>query len=140
MFKARPAGPASSVDSDVRPSSDARRHDRRGASGVRAFGAGLGLLVRLVHVVAGIVVVIIVAGILFALLKANPANGIVSEVHGWGGWLAGPFNGMFSFHTVRVAVAVNWGIAAAVYLFAGGMVARVIGHSHSSSISNQEGS
>jgi hypothetical protein len=140
MFKARPAGPASAVDREVGPSSDARRQQRRGASGVRAFGAGLSLLVRLVHVVVSLVVLIMLAGILFALLKANPTNSIVSEVHGWGRWLAGPFNGMFSFHTARVAIAVNWGIAAVIYLFAGGLIARLIGHSHSSSISDQEGS
>ena len=140
MFKARPAGPVSAVDSDVGPGSESRRHDRRGARGARAFGAGLGLLARLVHVVVSVVVLIILAGILFALLKANPTNGIVSEVHGWGRWLAGPFDGMFSFHTARVAVAVNWGIAAAVYLFAGGLIARLVGHSQSSSISDQEAS
>jgi hypothetical protein len=140
MFKARPVGPAAAVDSVVRPGGESRRQERWGASGVRVFGAGLGLLVRLVRVVVGVVVLIIVAGILFALLKANAANGIVSEVHGWGRWLAGPFDGMFSFHTARVAVAVNWGIAAAVYLFAGGLIARLINHSHGSSIRDQEAS
>ena len=140
MFKARPAGPASAVDQGGRPGSESRQQRRGGASIDRAFGAGSDMLARLVHVVAGVVVLIILAGILFALLKANPSNSIVSEVHGWGRWLAGPFNGMFSFHTVRVAVAVNWGIAAAVYLFAGGLIARLISHSHSSSISDQEDS
>jgi hypothetical protein len=140
MFKARPAGPASAVDQGGRPGSESRRQQGWGASGVRAFGAGSDMLARLVRVVAGVVVLIIVAGILFALLKANAANGIVSEVHGWGRWLAGPFDGMFSFHAVRVAVAVNWGIAAAVYLFAGGLIARLISHSHGSSIRDREGS
>jgi hypothetical protein len=140
LFKARPAGPASAVDREVRPGSESHWQRRGGATSVRAFGAGLGLLARLVHVVVSLVVLIIVVGILFALLKANPTNSIVSEVHGWGRWLAGPFNGMFSFHTARVAVAVNWGIAAVVYLFAGGLLARLIGQSHGSSISDQEAS
>jgi hypothetical protein len=37
---------------------------------------------------------------------------------------------MFSFHSARVAIAVNWGIAAVVYLFVGGLIARLIGRAH----------
>jgi uncharacterized protein YjbJ (UPF0337 family) len=87
------------------------------------------LLARFVDVLVSIVVLIIVAGILLALLKANPTNSVVSEVHGWGRWLTGPFDGMFSFHRARVAVAVNWGIAAVLYLFAGALVARPVSSS-----------
>ena len=52
---------------------------------------------------------------------------------------------MFSFHHARVAVAVNWGIAAVIYVFAGGLISRLIGRSHAwrpfakrPSIPNQE--
>jgi hypothetical protein len=144
MFKARPAGPASAVAQNGRPGSESQ--GTRGATIGRMFGAGSGLLARVVHLVVSIVVLVIVAGILLALLKANPTNSVVSEVHGWGRWLTGPFDGMFSFHEARVAVAVNWGIAAVLYLFAGGLIARVIGRSNSrrpfghSSIRNQEDS
>jgi hypothetical protein len=103
---------------------------QRGAGIVRAYGAGSGLVARFVQLVLGGVLLIIVAGILLALLKANPGNGVVSEIHGWGRWLVGPFNGMFSFRQARVAVAVNWGIAAVIYLFAGGLISRTVGHSH----------
>jgi hypothetical protein len=88
------------------------------------------LLGRVVHLVVTVVVVIIVAGILLVVLKANPANSIVSEVHGWARSLAGPFDGIFSFHNARVAIAVNWGIAVVVYLFVGGLIARLIGRAH----------
>jgi uncharacterized membrane protein YdcZ (DUF606 family) len=84
-----------------------------------------GLFVRLLQLVVSIVVLTIVAGILLVLLKANPANSIVSEVHSWARWLAGPFDGMFSFHSANDAIAVNWGIAAFVYLIVGGLVARL---------------
>jgi hypothetical protein len=102
------------------------------------------LLVRAVQLVVSIVVLIIVAGILLVVLKANPANSIVSEVHSWAHWLAGPFDGMFSFHSANTAIAVNWGIAAVVYLLVGGLIARLIGGAHRyplerSSIRNQEG-
>ena len=120
MFRARTAGPASTVDRPVGMSP--RR--RRGAHGL-AMGAGL--LARVVHLVVSVVVLIIVAGIVLVLLKANPTNSIVSQVHDWARSLAGPFDGIFSFHNARVAIAVNWGIAAVVYLIVGGLIARLIG-------------
>ena len=83
--------------------------------------------VRVIQVALSIVLSIIVAGILLFVFKANPANSIVSEVHNWARSLAGPFDGMFSFHSANVAIAVNWGIAAVVYLFVGGLIARLIG-------------
>jgi hypothetical protein len=80
--------------------------------------------------VVSVVVLILVAGILLVVLKANPTNTIVSDVHGWARSLAGPFGGIFSFHNPRVAIAVNWGIAAVVYLFVGGLILRLIGRAH----------
>jgi hypothetical protein len=88
------------------------------------------LLARIVLLVVSVVVLIIVAGILLVVLKANPSNSIVSQVHDWARWLAGPFDGIFSFRNARVAIAVNWGIAAVVYLFVGGLIARLIGRAH----------
>jgi hypothetical protein len=88
------------------------------------------LLARVVQLVVSVVVLIIVAGILLVVLKANPSNSIVSQVHDWARWLAGPFDGIFSFRNARVAIAVNWGIAAVVYLFVGGLIARLIGRAH----------
>jgi hypothetical protein len=89
-----------------------------------------GLLARVVQLILSVVVLIIVAGILLVLLKANPANSIVSEVHSWARWLAGPFDGMFSFRSANDAIAVNWGIAAVVYLIVGGLIARLFGATH----------
>jgi hypothetical protein len=88
------------------------------------------LLARAVQLVVSVVALIIVAGILLVVLKANPSNSIVSQVHDWARWLAGPFDGIFSFRNARVAIAVNWGIAAVVYLFVGGLIARLIGRAH----------
>ena len=145
MFSAKPARSVSPVAQDDRPDRRTRSRGERGAAIGRAYRAGSGLLARFVQFVLSVVVLIIVAGILLALLKANPANSVVSEVHGWGRWVVGPFDGMFSFRHARVAVAVNWGIAAVVYLFAGGLISRFIGRSHNwrpsaerSSIPDQE--
>ena len=130
MFSARSAEPISPVAQEDRPDNRTRSHGERSATFGRAYEAGSGNLARFVRLVLSVVVLIIVAGILLALLKANPANGVVSEVHGWGRWLVGPFDNMFSFHRARVAVAANWGIAALVYLFVGGLISRLIGRSH----------
>jgi hypothetical protein len=129
MFGARTAGAAPAADQDVRPVRGSRRQHRPDATG-RGFAIGSGLLARVVHVVVSVVVLIIIAGILLVVLKANPTNTIVSDVHGWAHSLAGPFDGIFSFHNAHVAIAVNWGIAAVVYLFVGGLIARLIGRSH----------
>ena len=130
MFRARPASSASEVDTDGRPVEVSRRQGRREGGGVGAFGQGADLLVRAVQLVVSIVVLIIVAGILLVVLKANATNSIVAEVHSWARWLAGPFDGMFSFHSANDAIAVNWGIAAVVYLFVGVLIARLIGRTH----------
>lgn len=127
MFRARPEGPASEVQADERPLRVSRRQRGPQMTGAGEFAAGAGLLTRVIHLVVSIVLAIIVAGILLVVLKANPANSIVSEVHSWARWLAGPFDGIFSFQSANTAIAVNWGIAAAVYLFVGVLIARLLG-------------
>jgi hypothetical protein len=124
MFRARTAGSAPAVDQPVAVS---RRQRRRSGTAARGFANGAGLLARIVQLVVAVVVLIIVAGILMVVLKANPANTIVNDVHGWARSLAGPFDGMFSFHSANATIAVNWGIAAVVYLLIGGLIARLLG-------------
>jgi hypothetical protein len=119
--------PASAVEPDRQPVEASRWQRRRARSGVGVFGQGASLLARVVQLVTSVVVAIIVAGILLVVLKANPANSIVSEVHSWARWLAGPFDGMFSFRSPHTAIAVNWGIAGVLYLFVGVLLARLIG-------------
>jgi hypothetical protein len=118
----RPADRASAVDQPVRVS---RRQRGRDATS-RGFATGRRLLARIVGLVVGVGVLIIVAGILLVVLKANPGNSIVSDVHGWARSLAGPFDGMFRLRNARLRIAVNWGIAAVVYSFVGGLIARLI--------------
>jgi hypothetical protein len=127
MFRARTAGAAPAVDQPVEVS---RRQRRGSGTAARGFANGAGLLARIVQLVVSVVVLIIIAGILLVVLRANPSNSIVTDVHGWARSLAGPFDGMLSFHNAHTATAVNWGIAAVVYLFIGGLIARLIGRSH----------
>ena len=130
MFRrTRPAGPASAVDPNRGPArvSGRRGSGRREAVGSRGPALAMGLLARVVRIVVAIVAAIIVAGILLFVLEANPTNGVVSAVHDTAQTLVGPFDDMFSFHSANVAIAVNWGIAALVYLVVGGLIARLIG-------------
>ena len=122
------------VDSDAEVADDRpvrrRRFRRRpvddhptGAAPLAFAAHGLGRLVRLA---AAVVAAIIVAGILFIVLDANSSNDIVSTVDDAARTLVGPFDDMFSFDNAKTAVAVNWGIAALVYLIAGALIARLI--------------
>ena len=124
MFRARSAGFASGADPDGRQVRVRRWQIRRETG--RGLATGADLLTRLIQFVVSVVFLIIVAGILLVVLGANPANSIVSQVHDWARSLAGPFDGMFSFHSANDAIAVNWGIAAVVYLFAGMLIAQLI--------------
>jgi uncharacterized protein involved in cysteine biosynthesis len=123
MFRVRAVGPTSEVDPGGQPATASRRNGRRYATGAREFAIDVRrVLVRVVELVLSVVVLIIVAGILLVVFNANGANSVVSEVHSWARWLAGPFDGMFGFHSANAAIAVNWGIAAVVYLIVGGLI------------------
>ncbi len=88
-------------------------------------------LARLVRSLAGLIALVIVAAIVLFLLGANPSNGIVNAIHDAGAWLVGPFKNLFSIHNAKVAMAVNWGLAALVYLLVGHLIASLlVRHSH----------
>jgi hypothetical protein len=73
-------------------------------------------LARLIRAIAGVVAAVIVAAILLRVFGANPHNTVVSDVHDAGAWLVGPFKSIFSLSSAKASIALNWGIAAAVYL------------------------
>jgi hypothetical protein len=86
-------------------------------------GAGLALVVRGVLAVAVAVFLIIALAIIFTLLGANPGNVIVRVVTGAARFLAGPFEGLFRLGEPKLTDALNWGIAAFVYLVVGAVIA-----------------
>jgi hypothetical protein len=95
-------------------------------AGRRAAGSGLLLVARLVMLAATLVALVIGAAILLRVLGANPDNSLVSAVHDAGKALVGPFKDIFKPHNPKVSIAVNWGLAAVVYLLVGGLIARLI--------------
>jgi hypothetical protein len=97
------------------------------ATGAAAGAAGSGLLLvgRVIRAITVGVVAILAAAILFRVLGANQSNDIVNTVTDWGRWLAGPFEDFFEFDSIKTATAVNWGMAAVVYLLIGLFIARL---------------
>jgi hypothetical protein len=81
------------------------------------------LVARAIRLVVGIVVAIIVLAVILRLLDANPANAIVSDIHDAGAWLVGPFKNVFSVKGAKLAMVLNWGLAALVYTIVGGFIA-----------------
>lgn len=96
------------------------------ARGAWAVGSVLLLIARLIRLIVGIAVLIIVAAIILRVVGANASNSIVRDVHDVGNALVGPFKNVFSIKNAKVSMAVNWGLAAVVYLIVGGFIARFI--------------
>jgi hypothetical protein len=92
------------------------------------LGARRGLwgVAPIVSLVTSVVVALILVGIILVLLEANRDNAIVDWLVGAGDWLTKPFHGVFEPDGRKAMVAVNWGVAALVYGFAGGFVARLL--------------
>jgi hypothetical protein len=86
-------------------------------------------LARMVKLAATLIAGVIVVGILLHVLGANASNAIVSAVYDVAGIFVDPFRNLFSIEDGKVQIAVNWGIAAAVYLAVGTLLARVLAYS-----------
>jgi hypothetical protein len=71
-------------------------------------------------------VLLIAVAVILRLLDANLSNSIVSDIHDAGAWLVSPFRGMFTLSNPKAEMALNWGIAAIVFLIGGFAVARTI--------------
>jgi len=83
-------------------------------------------LARIVSLVTSVVVGLLVIGIVLVLLEANRSNEIVNALLDAGKFLAGPFDNIFKLDGHKANIAVNWGLAAAVYAVVGGFVARLL--------------
>jgi hypothetical protein len=95
----------------------------------RRLGYGLparAALARMVTLVAAVVAAVIVIGILLVVLGANQSNELVNAGTDAARWLAGPFRDLFTFDSHKTTIAVNWGIAAVVYLGVGRLIARLL--------------
>jgi hypothetical protein len=92
------------------------------------FAARRGMwgLARIVSLITTVVVGLIVVGIVLVLLEANQGNDIVNWLVDAAKWLVGPFDNVFKLDGTKARVAVNWGLAAVLYVIVGGLIARVL--------------
>lgn len=107
---------------------DGTRANGPGAGAKAAAGgaAVLRVLATLVDVITALVTIVIVVGILLVILNANAKNTIVKDVHDVAKFLVGPFDDLFTPKDKKLGIAVNWGIAAAVYLLIGRLIASLL--------------
>ena len=89
-------------------------------------GVAVGVLARIVRILVWILVAIIVLAIVFAILAANRHNVIVATISDVARSLVGPFDRLFTPRDPKLRIAVNWGIAALVYLLVGMLIAALI--------------
>jgi len=113
------------ADTEAAPARPARTRVAA-ARGAWAVGSLMIALARLVRVAVGIVVLLIVAAIVLKVAGANSGNAIVRDIHDVGRTLVGPFKNVFSIKNAKLSIAVNWGLAAAVWLLVGTFIARLI--------------
>lgn len=94
----------------------------------RRSGAARGLfaLARLVDLITALVCLVILAGILLVVLKANLKNDIAKPIHDIANSLTSPFHDLFTPKNKRLGVAINWGIALLVYFIIGRFIAAMI--------------
>jgi len=71
-------------------------------------------------------VLLIVLGILLVVLEANRDNDIVDALLEAAEFLVEPFDNVFEPKRRKVRVAVNWGLAAAIYAAAGALIAGLL--------------
>ena len=90
------------------------------------WAQAVSLLATLVMYVALAVAVVLVLHIGLVALDANHSNAIVSAVRRMANWLVGPFQQLFTPQDPKQQVAINYGLAAAVYLALGAVVSRGI--------------
>jgi hypothetical protein len=83
-------------------------------------------LARAVILVTSIIALVLILGIVLTLLEANRSNDIVQAVRDAAGVLAGPFDDLFRLDSNKAEKAVNWGIAAVIWLALGRLVARLL--------------
>ena len=81
---------------------------------------------RLIRILAGVVAAWIVLGILLVVLGANRQNAVASFVLSIAQWLVTPFKVLFRLKPEQLQVAVNWGVAALVYLVVGFALASLL--------------
>jgi hypothetical protein len=83
----------------------------------------LGILASIITVITAFVAVVLALGIILIVLGANKDNGLVIVVIDTARFVAGPFHTLFDLEALKQRIAINWGIATAIYAALGLFVA-----------------
>jgi hypothetical protein len=118
------AGPAK-PSVDPAPSA-ADPYVARAARSERTLNAA-DVLWRLVRLAVWTVSAVIALAIVFRLLGANAGNAVVNRVDIWAHTLASPFVGMFTLHSAKWTLALDYAIAIVVYILLAELVIGLIG-------------
>lgn len=86
----------------------------------------IALLATLISLATMLLVAVLAVHIVFVAFEANTSNEIVKTVGDWADDLAWQFRDIFQPENPKVSVAVNYGLAAIVYLIAGRIVVGLV--------------
>ncbi|QFG21923.1 hypothetical protein [Actinomadura sp. WMMB 499] len=103
-----------------------RRRRRTPGDGPPAGARAAGAVATVISAVTTIVVAILAVHIVFVVFEANTGNDIVAWFAARAGDLAWRFEDVFRPDDAKTAVAINYGLAAAVYLAAGRVIAALV--------------
>lgn len=124
-YRATPSSSAA-AEGDTAGAARPARTRVAAARGAWAIGSVLLAIARLIRLAATIVFLIIAAGVVLRLVGANASNSIVHDIHSVGSTLVGPFKNVFTVKNAKESIALNWGLAAVVYLIVGHLIASFI--------------
>ena len=91
-----------------------------------AANLAISLLATVVRVVAALIGALILLHAVFVLFEANPANGLVSFIAGWGdifGWFS---KDLFTPTNPKIAEAINDVMAAMIWVVVGSLLSKLI--------------
>ncbi|MFI0468530.1 hypothetical protein ACH347_30980 [Saccharopolyspora sp. 5N102] len=107
-------------------SADAHENGVRRADLRRARARVVGVLSNVVRWVGNAGAALLAIHVVFAIGGANPDNGIAKFVASWAELLALGFEDLFMPDDPKLAVAINYGIAALFWLIATAMAVRIL--------------
>lgn len=76
----------------------------------------MSVLARILRTIGMLIAAVLAIGVLLVVVDANEDNAIVNAVLEIGRFFSGPFRGIIELDDNDLQIAINWGIAALVYI------------------------
>ena len=76
----------------------------------------MGFVLNIIRAAGWVIAGVIVLGIVLVVADANEDNGLVAAILDVGRFFAKPFRNIFELDDNDLQIAINWGIAAIVYV------------------------